>query len=74
MTARQPKGETFLRTDTDDARWVTIQSNDKKRGQINATRFFLNRFDYGGKETSVLVYDRLEPGPASQRCRPRPCL
>ncbi|WP_253250223.1 polyphosphate kinase 2 [Arthrobacter globiformis] len=53
------KEQTFLRTDTDDAPWITIKSNDKKRGRINALRFFLNQFDYEGKDTSV-VY---EPDP-----------
>ncbi|MCA4133041.1 polyphosphate kinase 2 [Arthrobacter sp. M4] len=48
------KEETFLRTDTDHAPWTTIKSNDKKRGRINAIRFFLNQFDYDGKDTSVV--------------------
>jgi len=55
----EAKEQTFLRTDTDDAPWITIKSNDKKRGRINALRFFLNQFDYEGKDTSV-VY---EPDP-----------
>ncbi|MGF9664136.1 polyphosphate kinase 2 [Arthrobacter crystallopoietes] len=48
------KEATFLRTDTDHAPWTTIRSNDKKRGRINAMRFFLNQFDYEGKDTSVV--------------------
>ena len=48
------KEETFLRTDTDHAPWITIKSNDKKRGRINAMRFFLNQFDYEDKDTSVV--------------------
>ncbi|WP_336711160.1 polyphosphate kinase 2 [Arthrobacter sp. USHLN218] len=48
------KEATFLRTDTDHAPWTTIKSNDKKRGRINAMRFFLNQFDYEGKDTSVV--------------------
>ncbi|WP_427006345.1 polyphosphate kinase 2 [Pseudarthrobacter sp. H2] len=55
----EAKEATFLRTDTDHAPWITIKSNDKKRGRINAMRFFLNQFDYGDKDTSV-VY---EPDP-----------
>ena len=55
----EAKEETFLLTDTDHAPWITIKSNDKKRGRINAIRFFLNRFDYDDKDTSV-VY---EPDP-----------
>lgn len=44
----------FLRTDTDFAPWITIKSNDKKRARLNAMRFFLNQFDYEGKDTSVV--------------------
>jgi polyphosphate kinase 2 len=50
----EAKEETFLRTDTDHAPWITIKSNDKKRGRINAIRFFLNQFDYDDKDTSVV--------------------
>ncbi|WOQ16184.1 polyphosphate kinase 2 [Raineyella sp. W15-4] len=48
------KEQTFLRTDTDWAPWTTIKSNDKKRARINAIRFFLNQFDYAGKDTDVV--------------------
>ncbi|MDK8436099.1 polyphosphate kinase 2 [Brevibacterium sp. H-BE7] len=50
------KEETFRRTDTDHAPWVTIKSNDKKRARLNAIRYYLNQFDYEGKDSSV-VYD-----------------
>ena len=53
------KEDTFLRTDTDHAPWITIKSNDKKRARVNAMRFFLNQFDYEDKDSSV-VY---EPDP-----------
>src|SRR4029079_1348329 len=48
----EAKEQTFLRTDTDHAPWITIKSNDKKRGRINAIRFFLNQFDYEDTHTS----------------------
>jgi polyphosphate kinase 2 len=48
------KEQTFLHTDTDHAPWITIKSNDKKRARLNAMRFFLNQFDYEGKDTSVV--------------------
>ncbi len=48
------KEEMFRLTDTDIAPWTTIKSNDKKRARINAMRFFLNQFDYEGKDTSVV--------------------
>lgn len=50
----QAKEETFRRTDTDHAPWITIKSNDKKRARINALRYFLNQFDYEDKDTSVV--------------------
>jgi polyphosphate kinase 2 len=48
------KEQTFLRTDTDHAPWITIKSNDKKRARLNAMRYFLNQFDYDGKDTGVV--------------------
>jgi polyphosphate kinase 2 len=48
------KEQTFLRTDTDDAPWIVIKSNDKKRARLNAIRYFLNKFDYEGKDTSIV--------------------
>ncbi len=52
----EAKEETFRRTDTDHAPWITIKSNDKKRARLNAMRYFLNQFDYEGKDPNV-VYD-----------------
>lgn len=48
------KEEMFRRTDVDYARWITIKSNDKKRARINAMRFFLDQFDYEGKDPDVV--------------------
>ena len=42
-------------TDTEWAPWTTIKSNDKKRARINAMRHFLARFDYDGKDHSVVA-------------------
>ena len=50
----EAKEAMVLRTDTDFAPWTSIKSNDKKRARINAMRFFLNQFDYDGKDTSVV--------------------
>ena len=55
----EAKEEMFRRTDTDHAPWITIKSNDKKRARLNAMRFFLNQFDYEGKDNSVVF----EPDP-----------
>jgi len=41
-------------TDTDHAPWTSIKSNDKKRARLDAMRFFLDRFDYEDKDTSVV--------------------
>jgi polyphosphate kinase len=48
------KEQMLLRTDTDHAPWMTIKSNDKKRARLEAMRYFLSRFDYPGKEISVV--------------------
>ena len=50
----EAKEQMFLRTDTDWAPWMTIKSNDKKRARINAMRYFLNQFEYDGKDTDVV--------------------
>ena len=50
----EAKEEMFLRTDTDHAPWITVKSNDKKRARVNALRFFLDQFDYEGKDTDVV--------------------
>lgn len=44
----------FERTDTKHAPWTVIKSNDKKRGRINAMRFFLNQFEYEGKDSQIV--------------------
>ena len=50
----EAKEQMFLRTDSDWAPWMTIKSNDKKRARINAMRYFLNQFEYDGKDTDVV--------------------
>ncbi len=42
------------RTDTEWAPWTTIKSNDKKRARLEAMRYFLSRFEYPGKDKSVV--------------------
>ena len=44
----------FASTDKRYSPWITVKSNDKKRGRINALRAFLNQFDYEGKDRSVV--------------------
>src|SRR6188472_732202 len=50
----EAKEAMVLRTDTDEAPWTSIKSNDKKRARINAMRFFLNQFEYEIKDSSVV--------------------
>jgi polyphosphate kinase 2 len=44
----------FFHTDTADAPWTVIKSDDKKRARINCIRYFLSELDYPGKDESVL--------------------
>lgn len=44
----------FADTDKKYAPWITVKSNDKKRGRVNAMRAFLNQFDYEGKDPEVV--------------------
>lgn len=57
----------FFNTDTADAPWAVVKSDDKKRARISCMRHFLNRLDYADKDTS-LVYtpDELIVGSVSQ--------
>ncbi|WP_432489598.1 polyphosphate kinase 2 [Kineococcus sp. SYSU DK018] len=44
----------FERTDTDFAPWTVVKTNDKKRARLEAMRVVLSRFDYEGKDESVV--------------------
>jgi polyphosphate kinase len=57
----------FFYTDTADAPWTVIKSNDKKRARLGAMRHVLHRFDYSDKDHEVATApDPLIVGPASQ--------
>ncbi|MBP2259365.1 polyphosphate kinase 2 [Pseudomonas sp. BP8] len=43
----------FFHTDTADAPWTVIKSDDKKRARINCIRHFLHSLDYPGKDPNV---------------------
>jgi polyphosphate kinase len=49
----EAKEAMFFYTDTADAPWTVIKSNDKKRARINAMLHFLNSLDYPGKDLNV---------------------
>jgi polyphosphate kinase 2 len=57
----------FFYTDTADAPWTVIKSNDKKRGRLGALRYLLWRLDYEGKDKALVgTPDPLIVGPAAQ--------
>jgi polyphosphate kinase len=45
----------FFYTDTADAPWTIVKSDDKKRARINAIRHFLHHLPYDGKDPDVEV-------------------
>ena len=63
----EAKEAMFFYTDTADAPWVIVKSDDKKRARLNAMRHFLSTVDYPEKDASVVgVPDPLIVGRASQ--------
>lgn len=44
----------FLATDTDDAPWIVVKTNDKRRGRINAMRYLLSTFEYDDKDPEAV--------------------
>ena len=56
----------FFYTDTADAPWTVVKSNDKKRARLEAMRHVLARFDYPEKDPEVAhPADPAVVGPAS---------
>jgi polyphosphate kinase 2 len=47
------KKDMFFHTDTGDAPWVVIKSDDKKRARINCLRHFLSQLEYPDKDGEV---------------------
>lgn len=43
----------FFHTDTADAPWVVVKSDDKKRARINCMRHFLHNLDYPAKDPTI---------------------
>jgi polyphosphate kinase 2 len=57
----------FFHTDTGDAPWVVIKSDDKKRARINCIRHFLSLLEYPDKDAEVAcASDPLLVAPASK--------
>lgn len=44
----------FFYTDTGDAPWTVVKSNDKKRARLEAMRHVLNQFDYPNKDHALV--------------------
>jgi polyphosphate kinase len=51
----EAKEAMFFYTDTADAPWVIVKSNDKKRARLNAMRHFLSTLDYPDKDPSIAL-------------------
>lgn len=49
----QAKEAMFFHTDTADAPWVVVKSDDKKRARLNCLRHFLHTLDYPGKDERI---------------------
>ena len=52
----EAKEAMFFYTDTADAPWVIVKSNDKKRARLNCMRHFLYSLPYPGKDDSVVEF------------------
>ncbi|WP_254694264.1 polyphosphate kinase 2 [Sulfitobacter sp. SK012] len=50
----EAKEAMFFYTNTADAPWTIIRSNDKKRARLNCMRHFLSSIDYPNKDTSIV--------------------
>ncbi|GAA0726079.1 polyphosphate kinase 2 [Dactylosporangium roseum] len=62
----EAKEAMFFYTDTADAPWTVVKSNDKKRARLEAMRHVLSRFDYDGKDHELVgIPDPLIVGPAA---------
>ena len=63
----EAKEAMFFYTDTADAPWVIVKSNDKKRARLNCMKHFLSGIDYPNKDHEVIGQpDPLIVGRASQ--------
>ena len=49
----EAKEAMFFYTDTADAPWTVIKSDDKKRARLNCMRHFLSTLDYPGKDPEI---------------------
>jgi len=50
----EAKESMFFYTDTADAPWTVVKSDDKKRARINAMRYILDELDYPNKDSEII--------------------
>ncbi len=50
----EAKEAMFFHTDTADAPWTIIKSDDKKRARLNCMQHFLSSLDYPNKDLHVI--------------------
>ena len=63
----EAKKAMFFHSDTGDAPWVVIKSDDKKRARINCIRHFLSVLEYPDRDAAVACApDPLLVGPAAK--------
>jgi polyphosphate kinase 2 (PPK2 family) len=63
----EAKEAMFFYTDTADAPWTVVKSDDKKRARLNCMQHFLDALDYPEKDTHIVHGpDKLLVGPSSQ--------
>jgi polyphosphate kinase 2 len=77
----EAKEAMFFYTDTADAPWTVIKSNDKKRARVEAMRYLLSRFEYKDKDHELVgtpdplivgrAVDLLEVGEEAPRTFPQ---
>lgn len=63
----EAKKTMFARTDTVEAPWTVVKSNDKKRARVEAMRHVLSQFDYDNRDNELVTNaDPLIVGPAAE--------
>ena len=63
----EAKETMFFYTDTAEAPWTVVKSNDKKRARLEAMRFVLAQFDYADKDLDLVgTPDAQIVGPAAE--------
>jgi len=51
----EAKEAMFFHTDTADAPWMVVKSDDKKRARLNCMQHFLSALPYAAKDTSIVT-------------------